>query len=195
MKKFFSFVLALVLCTGTVFAQGTSTEIKADNAEQSATPRMLVWDVQSYNQDSYTYDWTYQDIGVNRVDNTDNLYTEAELYVELSETCEVGTTLMTGTLIGGEVEMVVAKVKAEVTATASSTVSRAKGTIFGSNTKVPPGKIGIMYVYVPAVYSQGTMTYTILDTSNDSIWTESRGIGMKIPFDNGLNTDIDIIDP
>lgn len=148
-------------------------------------PRAFVWAFSSYSPSSYTTDYEYIKIGSGRADNLGGL-TPMKLVATVSYTSSTSATLTSGSTVGGEVDAIIAKVKAEVSVTASATVSWTMGISYQAQADTPPGMVGYLDVFVPGIYTSGTAFYNVLDTSNDTLLTESRGIGGRVP-DNTLN--------
>lgn len=133
-----------------------------------------------------------REIAYNRVDNRGNPYAEADLYCEVATSGTVGASITTGMSVGGELDAIVAKVKTEVNVSATLSASYTSGYRCGSSTKVPPTKVGYMWLYVVGYYSNGTSTYRVLDTSTDQIRTVQQGSGALVPRANSFNYKIEI---
>lgn len=119
-----------------------------------------------------------------RLDNRENPKTSSNLYAEVTYSGSTSAALTLGAAYGGEVNAIVAKVQGQVTGSAAMSVSWTKGVRYSANTTVPSGKVGYVWAYVVAVYSNGTAVYNVLDTSTDQIWSESKGIGGLVPTHN-----------
>jgi len=144
-----------------------------------------VWSFVGYSPNSYTRDYEFLKIGAGRADNRGGV-TPMKLIALVSYTSSTTAAITQGATVGGEVDAAVAKVRAEYTATASLSVSWTMGTTYQAQSDTPPGMVGYMDVFVPGIYTLGTATYKVLDTSNEKITTVNRGIGVRVP-DNMLN--------
>ena len=61
-----------------------------------------------------------------------------------------------------------------------------------TGTTVPAGQIGRVTGYVVGVYTAGTATYRVLNTSTDETWTETGAIGALVPTSNDWNLVIEV---
>lgn len=186
----------VIVCTETVSAMATSSDcqtyyyeyntltgesspidpidytiVEEPQSETIYYPQYLAWTFVSYSQNSYTPNNEYREIASNRVDNRGNPYAEADLFCKVATSGTVEASMTTGMSVGGELDAIVAKVKTDVNVSATLSASYTSGYRCGSSTKVPPTKVGYMWLYVVGYYSNGTSTYQILDTSTDQLRT------------------------
>ena len=142
----------------------------------------------SYSPTTYTY--KYDDpqfkIGMTRVDNRNNS-TPASLNFEVTQSshCDVEASLSVE--YGGEVEAIFAKAEVKYGAEVSERVSWTRGTSVGTGVTVPAGKVGTITAYVIGIYSSGTVTYRVLNTTTGDYWDEKVGAGALIPTTNSWN--------
>lgn len=148
----------------------------------------------SYSPTTYTYDYQNErfKIGSVRVDNSKNVASPAELKFVVDKSGSCSTTLTTGVSYGGETNAIFAKAQLKFNAEVASTVSWSAGMSVGTNSSVPAGQIGKVTAYVVGIYSQGTATYTVLNTTTDELRYESVGIGGLIPTTNEWNLKVEI---
>ena len=148
----------------------------------------------SYEPNSYTYD--YQNsrfkIGMVRVDNSGNHTTPAALVFAVDQSGSCSVTLTLGASLGGEVNAIFSKAQLTFGGEVASQVSWSQGTRVETNSSVPPGQIGRVTAYVVGIYSAGTTTYTVLNTTTDELWYDSVGIGVLIPTTNEWNLVVEI---
>lgn len=148
----------------------------------------------SYSPSRYTYDYTNSRfrIGSVRVDNSGNKTSSASLQFTVKNSGSCSTTVTSGMTYGGEVQAIYAKASLEFSGSVAATVSWSSGTDVGTASSVPPGQIGKITAYVVGLYSQGTATYTLLNTSTDEIRYDSVGIGAIIPTTQAWNLVVEI---
>lgn len=148
----------------------------------------------AYSPKSYSYDYNNErfKIGVARVDNTKNKYESADLIFVATQSSSVGFTLTLGVECGGEVDAVFSKVSAKYRGEVATNVSWSAGETVQTGTKVPPGKIGRVTAYVIGVYTAGTATYRVLNTTTDEMWDEACGIGVLVPTTNAWNMVVEV---
>ncbi len=148
----------------------------------------------SYSPNTYTYDYNNErfKIGSCRVDNTKNQISDADLIFEVNQSSSVGIVLTLGASYGGETDAVFAKVSAKYKAEVATSVSWTQGTKVQTGATVPAGQIGRVTGYIVGVYTAGTATYRVLNTSTDESWTEPGAIGVLVPTSNDWNLVIEI---
>lgn len=142
----------------------------------------------SYSPSSQKYDYANSryKIGLTRLDNSSSSSpTTFSFRVEKSGSC--GVVVTEGLTIGGETDALFAKVKAEYGSQISRSVSWYASQSAGAETTVPAGKVGTITGYVIGVYSQGTATYTRLNTTTDELVYETIGMGGLVPTNNEWN--------
>lgn len=147
----------------------------------------------SYSPSSQKYDYANSryKIGLTRLDNSSSsVPTSFSFRVEKSGSC--GVVVTEGLTIGGETDALFAKVKAEYGSQISRSVSWTASQSAGAETTVPAGKIGTITGYVIGVYSQGTATYTRLNTTTDELVYETMGMGGLVPTNNEWNLVVSI---
>lgn len=156
-------------------------------------PRAIIRTFHSYSPTSYTYSYNNSrfKIGFSRVDNTRSSQpTDLIFKVEKSGSCSMAIT--SGITIGGEMDAIYAKAKAEFGAEVTTQISWTSGQSSSTGSKVPAGQIGKVTAYVVGMYSNGTARYTLENPATGTIQYENVGIGAIIPTTNGWNFVIEI---
>lgn len=159
----------------------------------AAQPRGVARAFYSYSPSTQTYDYTNSryKIGLTRLDNSSSAYpTSFSFRVEKSGSC--GVVVTNGLTIGGETDALFAKAEAEYGNQVSRSVSWYASQSAGAETSVPAGKIGTITGYVIGVYSQGTATYTRLNTTTDELVYETVGMGGLVPTNSEWNLVVNI---
>lgn len=143
----------------------------------------------SYSPTSYTYDYNNErfEIGSVRVDNSLNQVAEADLVFVVTQSSSCQATVTVGVEAGGEVQAAFAKAQLKFSGSVAKTVSWTAGTTVETGITVPPGMIGKITAYVIGVYSAGTATYSVLNSTTDEMYYETKGIGILIPTTNAWN--------
>lgn len=148
----------------------------------------------SYSPRTYTYEYTNPKfkIGKIRVDNTANKYESASLVfvTENSSSCEM--TYSAAMEVGGELQAIFGKASIKFGGEIARKVSWVRGTSVSTTSSVPPGEIGSVTAYVIGIYSAGTATYRMINTTTDEVWEENVGVGALIPTTNEWNLVVEI---
>lgn len=160
-----------------------TVEAHLDEPIESNSARMLVWNFVSYSHRTATTDYEYYQIAYTRLDNR-NSTNPSNISLTLSNSGHVDATITSGVKVGGEVSAVVGKLKEEYSVSASVSVGWTSGQTVMASSSVSPGKVGYIYVYIPGIYADGTATYTVLDTSTDTVTTVTQGLGALVPDGN-----------
>lgn len=156
------------------------------------TPQSLLPVLVRYDQNSATLDWEEKYVGVTRVDNSDNLYTSAKLIFMATESDSWEYAGTTSLETSAELELILSKVQATVTVSGTASRSWTKGYTYGTETEVPPGKIGTVTAYIPGTSSSGYAVYKVYNTYDDTYFYDYRARGAIIPAKNAWNMKVKI---
>lgn len=175
--------------------QGASVtpEDMQTTTETTVQPRGFNRVFVGYSPGSFKYDYenARYKIGVTRLDNRQSSE-PAALTFKVHQSSSCGVSITSGVEYGGEVNAVFGSVSAKYGSEVSANVSWSQGTEVSTNAKVPAGQIGRVTAYVIGVYTAGTATYRVLNTTTGEMWDETGGLGALVPTNNAWNLVVQI---
>lgn len=80
--------------------------------------------------------------------------------------------------------LIVSKVNATVSIGGTMERSWTKGKRYGAAVSIPARKQGQLTAYIPGTFSSGTGHYKVYNSSDSSYFTDTKGIGAKVPSKN-----------
>jgi len=151
------------------------------------TPQVnLIKELVRYDQTSANLNWTMKYVGVTRVDNTQNKYSSAKLIFTATSSGSFKAAANVSGTTAAEINLVVSKVDATVTIGGTFERVWTQGMTYGTETSVPPGKIGEIYAYIPGTASKGYAIYKVTDDYGYSFY-EQKACGANVPAENSWN--------